>query len=140
MVTKHQLTENLMTDEKTLLDSPLFHATADLAFDSIMVTEATGDLGASRIVFVNQSFTDITGYSADEVMGETPGMLQGPDTDQAELSRLADDLKNGRTFHGKTVNYRKGGTPFNIEWKVTPVKTNGKVTHYLAVQRDLGNR
>lgn len=128
-----------MTDEKTLLDSPLFQATADLAFNSIMVTEATDAPGASRIIFVNQAFSDITGYAADEVMGKTPGMLQGPDTDQAELSRLADDLKNGRTFHGKAINYRKDGTPFKIEWKVTPINQGGKVTHYLAVQRDLGS-
>ncbi|MBS3803589.1 MAG: PAS domain-containing protein [Oleiphilaceae bacterium] len=128
-----------MTDEQTLLESPLFQATADLAFDSIMVTEATDDRGASRIVFVNPSFTEMTGYTADDVMGQTPGMLQGPDTDPAELSRLADDLKNGRTFHGRAINYRKDGTPFDIEWKVTPITRNGRATHYLAVQRDRGN-
>lgn len=128
-----------MTDATNPLASPLFKATAELAFDSIMVTEATGDHGASKIVFVNHQFTEMTGYQADEVMGETPGMLQGPDTDKTVTDQLAEDLRNGRTFHGRTVNYRKDGSTFPIEWKVTPLKQGGKVTHYLAVQRDLSH-
>ncbi|WP_290789690.1 PAS domain-containing protein [Halomonas sp.] len=118
------------------VQSPLFHALANLNFDSVMVTEPTDQSGASRIVFVNPKFTELTGYNADEVLGETPGMLQGARTDSEVLKRLADDLRSGRTFHGQTINYRKDGTPFEIEWKVTPVlDAAGNVTHYLAVQR-----
>lgn len=123
-----------MTDQ---VQSPLFQALADLNFDSVMVTEPTDEPGASRIVFVNRQFTELTGYTADEVVGETPGMLQGERTDPEVLKRLADDLRAGRTFHGQTINYRKDGTPFEIEWKVTSVLNDaGKVTHYVAVQRE----
>ena len=119
------------------LQSPLLQALANLNFDSVMITEATGDPGASRIVFVNRRFTELTGYSADEVMGDTPGMLQGERTDPEVIERLADDLRGGRTFHGQTINYRKDGTAFGIEWKVTPVQDDaGNATHYVAVQRE----
>ncbi len=126
-----------MNDSRQLLDSPLFQALANLTFDSVMVTEPADDQGGHTVIFVNQGFTDMTGYAAEEVLGQTPGILQGPKTDKALTDRLAEDLRQGRTFHGSTVNYRKDGSPFDIEWKVTPVMRDGRVTHYLAVQRDI---
>jgi len=128
----------IMTDVGNSLETPLFQALADLNFDSVMVTEATNDQGNSKIVFVNQRFTDLTGYAADEVIGKTPGLLQGPGTEKTVTDRLVEEVSNGQTFHGSTINYRKDGSSFHIEWKVTPVKQNGRVTHYLAVQRELG--
>ncbi|WP_152204989.1 PAS domain-containing protein [Marinobacter changyiensis] len=124
-----------MTNSKELLQSPLFQSVADLTFDSVMVTEATADHKNSVIIYVNQAFTDLTGYPADEVLGKTPGLLQGPETDKAVTERLSEDLKNNRTFHGSTVNYRKDGAPFTIEWKVSPVMAGTNATHYVAVQR-----
>ena len=127
-----------MTTSNELLQSPLFQAVAGLTFDSVMVTEAIDGGANSVIVYVNSAFTDLTGYTADDVLGETPGLLQGPETEKAVTDRLADDLKHHRTFHGSTVNYRKDGTPFTIEWKVTPVMDGNDVTHYVAVQRAAG--
>jgi PAS domain S-box-containing protein len=129
-----------MSDSQQLLDSPLFQALAELSFDSVMVTEPANDQGVHKVIYVNQGFTDMTGYAAEEVLGQTPGILQGPKTDKALTDRLAEDLSHGRTFHGSTVNYRKDGSPFDIEWKVTPVMRDGCVTRYLAVQRDITGR
>lgn len=116
----------------------LFRNVADLSFDAITVTRAAGDHGPSEIVYVNDAFTAMTGYDASEVIGQTPGLLQGPKTEQAVLDRLEETVRNGDTFHGRTINYRKDGSEFTIEWKVTPVAVDGAVTHYLAVQRDTG--
>ncbi|MEQ6885958.1 PAS domain-containing protein [Salicola sp. Rm-C-2C1-2] len=124
-----------MSDSNEVLQSPLFRALANVTFDSVMVTEASSDPKDSVVVYVNQAFTELTGYSADDVLGKTPGLLQGPETDKAVTDRLADDLTNHRTFHGSTINYRKDGSPFTIEWKVTPVLDGTEVTHYIAVQR-----
>lgn len=118
----------------------LFKHAADLAFNAITVTRATDDSGGSEVIYVNDAFTDMTGYSADEVIGKTPGMLQGPDTEQDVLDRLDDKMSAGETFHGQTVNYRKDGTPFDIEWTVRPIQDNGETTHYVAVQRDVTDR
>jgi len=54
------------------------------------------------IIYVNQAFTDLTGYSADEVLGKTPGLLQGPETEKTVIDRLSDDLKTtnlSRQYH-----------------------------------------
>ena len=130
----------VMKEQNNPLASPLFKAAAELAFDSLMVSRATDTHGGSEIVYVNERFTELTGYQADDVIGKTPGLLQGPETERNVIDRLAEDLRNGRTFHGQTVNYRKDGTAFDIEWKVTPVITDAEATYYLAVQREAGDR
>ncbi|KPQ30011.1 MAG: PAS domain S-box [Marinobacter excellens HL-55] len=127
-----------MNNSEDILQSPLFQTVADLAFESIMVTKATSDHTNSVIIYVNQAFSNLTGYSADEVIGKTPGLLQGPRTESGVKERLADDLKNKRTFHGDTINYRKDGSSFVIEWKIAPVMDGDEVTHYVAVQRAIG--
>ncbi|PXX89604.1 PAS sensor domain-containing protein [Marinobacter vulgaris] len=124
-----------MNNSKEMLESPLFKTVAGLAFESVMVTEATADHKNSVIVYVNQAFSNLTGYSAEEVLGKTPGLLQGPETESGVKERLADDLKNNRTFHGTTINYRKDGSAFTIEWKIAPVMDGDTATHYVAVQR-----
>ncbi|NBB99627.1 MAG: PAS domain-containing protein [Bacteroidetes bacterium] len=129
-----------MSDFKTLSDAQghlLFKNAAELSFNAITVTRAARGEGPSTIVYVNDAFTEMTGYTAEDVMGETPGMLQGPKTDPEVLERLDRQIHNGETFHGETVNYRKDGTPFVIEWKVTPIAEDGVTTHYVAVQRDV---
>ena len=71
-----------MDNSEDILQSPLFQTVADLAFESIMVTKATSDHTNSVIIYVNQAFSNLTGYSADEVIGKTPGLLQGPRTER----------------------------------------------------------
>ncbi len=117
----------------------LFRNVADLSFNAITVTRAAGDHGPSQIIYVNDAFTQMTGYEADEVLGQTPGMLQGPKTERAVLDELEAQLGRGETFHGQTVNYRKDGSEFTIEWKVTPLVIDGETMHYIAVQRDVTN-
>jgi len=127
-----------MKNSEDVLQSPLFQTVAGLAFESIMVTKASSDHTNSVIIYVNQAFSNLTGYSAAEVIGKTPGLLQGPKTERGVKERLSEDLKNNRTFHGDTINYRKDGSSFIIEWKISPVMDGDKVTHYVAVQRAIG--
>jgi len=110
-------------------------AVAATSFDSIMVTDVGDGRGETPIVYVNEAFTDLTGYPADEVLGRSPTFLQGEDTDRAVISQLVADLEAGRTFEGRAVNYRKDGTPFEMNWRVAPVVRDGSVVRYLAVQR-----
>lgn len=117
----------------------LFRRASDLAFNSITVTRATGEGSGSKIIYVNDAFTEMTGYEAEEVIGKTPGMLQGPKTEQEVLDRLDRKVEAGEIFHGQTVNYRKDGSEFMIEWKVAPIQQDGETTHYIAVQRDVTN-
>lgn len=111
------------------------------ANEAICITTAELDPPGPAICFVNPAFTRMTGYSAEEVMGKTPRILQGPRTDRAVLDRLRRDLEQGRPFYGATVNYRKDGTPFDIEWRIAPIRDDqGVITHFVAVQHDITER
>lgn len=125
-----------MSQQPPIIASPLFNALAERSFDSVMVTRVNDTDNASEIVYVNDAFSALTGYGRDEVLGHTPGFLQGEETDRAVLERLEEDLAADRAFHGKTANYRKDGSRFIMEWTVQRVAEAGGETYYLAVQRE----
>lgn len=105
----------------------------DSNFSSLMLT---GAADGYPIKYVNPAFTELTGYTAEEVIGKNPGLLQGPKTDRDLLKELRDKIDGGQAFHGRTVNYRKDGSEFTMEWKVYPINNaKNETTHYLAVQR-----
>jgi PAS domain S-box-containing protein len=109
--------------------------------ESIVITDAELDLPGPRILFVNPAFTKMTGYTAEEVLGKTPRILQGARTDKAVLSRLRQTIAKGEPFLGETINYRKDGAEFYLEWQVTPIRdAYGTTTHFLAIQRDITER
>ncbi|TAK66873.1 MAG: PAS domain S-box protein [Bacteroidetes bacterium] len=131
------ITERKRTEEMLrLLESAVQQAN-----EAITITDADLNLPGPTIVFVNPAFTKMTGYSADEVIGKTPRILQGKKTDRAVLDRLRYQLERGEEFHGEIINYKKDGTEFFLEWHVAPIKNDlGAITHFLAVQRDITSR
>jgi len=109
--------------------------------ESIVITNAELDLPGPSILFVNPAFTTMTGFTAAEVLGKTPRILQGPRTDKAVLKRLRQTLERGETFAGETVNYRKDGKEFDLEWQIAPIRNAAdKITHFVAIQRDITDR
>jgi diguanylate cyclase (GGDEF)-like protein/PAS domain S-box-containing protein len=117
----------------------LFSSTVvlDCLADGILVTDTGNDSGEPKIVYANPAVCEITGYSADELLGQSPKMLQGPDTDPAVMRQLRHDLDTGHFFNGQTINYRKDGTSFTMEWSIsTLVGESGRPEYFVAVQRD----
>jgi PAS domain S-box-containing protein len=115
-------------------------AAVDQAKDSILITEYEPlDEPGPRITFVNRGFERMTGYSAEEARRMTPRVLQGEKTDRVALDGLRRKLEAGQgAEYIRTVNYKKDGTPFWIEWSVSPVTDEkGKPRAWLAVQRDV---
>ena len=121
---------NFVTIMKHLLE-----ASIDASFNGVMITEASPGY---PILYVNPALCELTGYDPYDLIGKTPALLQGPDTDQWILDKLKTDIESGRLFHGRTVNYRKDGSPFVMDWKIAPVRdAAGKISHYLAIQREV---
>ena len=121
-------------DDATLIEN-ILRTALDSNFSSVMLTRADNGY---PILYVNTAFSDLTGYSYDEVIGKDPGILQGPKTDRKLLGHLRETLEREDTFHGKTVNYRKDGSEFIMEWKIFPISNSEKrTTHFLAVQREV---
>ena len=93
-------------------------------YDSILITELDLDRPGPTIVYVNEGFTHMTGYTKEEVIGKTPRILQGPKTDRAILERLKRRLIEGQAFFGHTINYRKDGTEFINQWDIRRFKAS----------------
>ena len=115
-------------------ESPkLLKTLADNSFDSVLVTDASKN---NKILYANNAFKKLTGYSPNEVIGKTPRILQGIGTDKAVISRLTNTLKKGGNFEGRAINYKKDGTPFIMFWRVVPVKIGKKIIAWAAIQRE----
>ena len=109
--------------------------------ESVIITTGGLDPQGPRIVYVNPAFTKMTGYAPEEVIGKTPGVLQGLKTDSAVLDQLRKDCAAGKVFHGEMISYRKDRTEFFVEWSARPVRdVRGEVTHFAAALRDVTER
>jgi PAS domain S-box-containing protein len=110
--------------------------------DAVVITEAQpiGEPGPN-IIYVNEAFTRITGYSLEEVLGKTPRILQGAKTSRAELDKVWTALARWETVTVQVINYRKDGSEFWNEFSVVPVADQtGWYTHWISVQRDITGR
>jgi PAS domain S-box-containing protein len=104
------------------------------SYDAVLVTDSTAD---PKIIYANAAFATLTGYGTQELLGKSPRVLQGPSTDQKETARLGHLLREGKSFEGQAVNYRKDGTPFMMSWRVEPVSVNEEIVAWLAIQREV---
>lgn len=132
-----------VTDErdKYIKKLSLLESAIESDYDSIIVTELTLEKPGPQIVYANDGFCEMTGYSKNEVIGKTPRILQGPKTDQETLDNLKKELKEGQSFFGKAVNYRKDGSEFINQWDIHPITDDdGNVTHWVSYQRDISKR
>ncbi|MGB3403815.1 MAG: EAL domain-containing protein [Microcoleaceae cyanobacterium] len=123
----------------SIMDEPhwLTH-TLDNTTDAIIITTSYLDYPGPEIVYVNQAFSEMTGYSREDVLGRTPRILQGPKTNRQVLQRLRRELTQGRVFQGTTINYRKDGTEYYNKWLIEPIRNaQGEITHYLSIQQDI---
>lgn len=104
------------------------------ANDSVILSDAEG-----RITWVNGAFTQITGYSFEDVIGRRPGdFLNGPNTDPAVIDMITDSIQNGEPFRGEIENLTKDGRRIWIETNLVPVHdAKGNVDMSVAIERDV---
>ncbi|MEM6845082.1 MAG: PAS domain S-box protein [Bacteroidota bacterium] len=131
--------------QRKLLESVVTHAK-----DAVIITEAThADPSISPIIYVNQAFCQMTGYCEEEVIGQSPLILQGPATDREGLARIQRALTEGRPIEIDLVNYKKDGEQFWSNFSVVPVShvldatsanstcSQEKQTYWVTIQRDI---
>jgi len=93
------------------------------------------------VVYVNEAFERITGYSAAETLGRNCRFLHGDDRDQAGTLILQKAIEDRQEARVVLRNYRKDGRPFWNELFVAPVRAdNGTVTHFVGVQNDISEK
>jgi PAS domain S-box-containing protein len=137
LVAAYDVTERMKVEGYLrLLESVITNAN-----DAVMVTEAQSTAGGASIVYVNEAFNKMTGYTVEEVIGKTPRILQGPKTDKKELSRIREAIKSQKTIEVEIVNYKKNGDEYWVNFTIVPVADkDGILTHFVAIQRDVTAR
>jgi len=136
------VTHQNVTDHKQQERRRRFLETAvEQAQEVVLITEGTPlEEPGPRILYVNPAFTDITGYLPEEVIGKTPRILQGPDTEPWVIDEMRTCMERGEPFEGEAINYRKDGTPYVNQWSIAPVHDEeGSLTHWVSVQRDVSD-
>ncbi|XP_018476150.1 phototropin-2 isoform X5 [Raphanus sativus] len=87
------------------------------------------------IVYASSGFFTMTGYTSKEIVGRNCRFLQGPDTDQKEVAKIRDCVKNGKSYCGRLLNYKKDGTPFWNLLTITPIKDDqGNTIKFIGMQ------
>jgi PAS domain S-box-containing protein len=107
--------------------------------DLFLITEANPDNPV--IVYVNQASKDICGYEPEELIGQTPKIMQGEKTNENELKAMKEALKKHEPYSADLINYAKDGREYWVNINIVPVKDlNGTVTHFAAIERDITDK
>src|ERR1039458_645633 len=99
-------------EEKLRLQSAALEAAAI----AIVITDPE-----ATILWVNSAFTTLTGYTAEEAVGQNPRVLRSGKHDQPFYANLWNTILAGKVWHGELTNRRKDGTPYDEEMTITPV-------------------
>nr|AML76429.1 putative LOV domain-containing protein [Chaetopeltis orbicularis] len=102
------------------------------------ITIADPNMPDSPIVYINDAFSRITGYSREEVLGRNCRFLQGPETDPDAIDRIRSAIRDGRSLTVEVLNYRKNGEKFWNLLSITPVRDkNGRLISLIGVQSNI---
>ncbi len=114
----------------------LLESSVEAAAHGIVITDRQGD-----IVWTNPAFTEMTGYSKDEVLGRNPRVLKSGEQDEAFYDDLWSTILEGKTWHGEIVNRRKDGSRYTERQSVVPVRHGGgEISHFIAIKEDISGQ
>jgi diguanylate cyclase (GGDEF)-like protein/PAS domain S-box-containing protein len=117
-----------------------FREIVDKATDAVVITEAENleQPFGPKIVYVNDSFCKLSGYSKDEVIGKTPRILQGDETNKESLKNIKEALIKKNSIRETLLNFSKDKKPYWLDLSIFPIYAYGnKVTHFAAIERDV---
>jgi diguanylate cyclase len=103
------------------------------AANAIFIADKTG-----CIIWVNEAFCRLSGYTADETLGRTPAFLKSGKQDESFYRDLWHTILGGGVWRGDVVEKRKDGTLYTVEEIITPLRDDdGEVRHFVAMQHDI---
>lgn len=107
--------------------------TVEQSPNTVMITDTSGN-----IEYVNPKFTQLTGYTLEEVRGQSPRILKSGDTDSSEYQQLWQTIIAGGEWHGVFHNRKKNGELYWESACISPIRdAEGNITHFLAVKEDI---
>ena len=107
--------------------------------DIVIITKAEPlDKPGPEIVFVNEAFERITGYSRKQAIGQTPRLLQGEKSEREALDKIRQSLEQWQPVREQVTNYTANGQEIILEINIVPLADdNGWYTHWVSVERDV---
>ena len=103
------------------------------AGNGVFITDSLG-----HILWVNQSFTHLTGYSSDEAIGRLPSLFKSGKQDAAYYQILWQTILQGKTWSNETIERHKSGKLFTVQQSITPIKNDdGVVSHFVSIIDDI---
>jgi PAS domain S-box-containing protein len=106
------------------------------AADAVVVTDTSG-----KIQHVNPAFTELTGYSREEAVGQHSRFLKSGCHPEKFYKELWDTIRSGEVWAGEVTNRRKDGTLYEEEMRIAPVKdSKGNPAGYVAIKHDVTER
>ena len=103
---------------------------------SVVVTDKDG-----IIEYVNPTFSEVTGYTVEEAIGQNPRVLKSGDLPKSYYKELWDTILSGKDWRGEFINKRKNGEEFWESASISPILDDeGEITHFVAVKEDITER
>lgn len=107
-------------------------AALEATANAIMISDTEGS-----IVWTNDAFTKLTGYSKEEAFGQNPRILKSGEQNRAVYEDLWKTLKTKKVWRGDIINKRKDGTLYFEHMTITPIlDPQGEITHFVAIKQD----
>lgn len=123
---RHRQEANILRLSTAMAQSP----------NSVVITDVN-----ANIQYVNQAFTNISGYSANEVIGHNPRLLQSGQTPEHIYQEMWQRLSSGQAWQGELSNRRKDGSIYSEQTLIYPIRNSfGQVVNYLAHKEDITKR
>lgn len=110
--------------------------------DFVIITKAAlQPEDGHMIVYVNDAFVRITGYTSHDALGRSPGFLQGRRTDAAMIEEIDRAIAGSKAIRAELLNYAKDGREYWVDMSIAPiVGADGRATHFVATGRDITDR
>jgi len=141
-LTNSRLEREIATRQQAEVRLQLLESAVVNANDAIVIMDVgNSDISDPAIIYVNEAFTQMTGYRPQEIIGQTPSCLRGPDSDGAQVAKIRRAFSRLEPLRLELINYRQDGSTYWVELNSVPVADElGKVTHWVSVQRDISDR
>lgn len=107
--------------------------------DSIIITEADPkDAEIPKIIYANPAFSKMSGYQSSEVLGKSPTLFKGPNSDKVEYEKLFTAIKDQKECQIETISYKKNKEEYWVSLSMIPIyNVENELSHWVSIQRDI---
>ena len=103
---------------------------------SVVITDTLG-----KIIYVNRKFSEVSGYSSAECLGQNPRLLKSGECSPGQYQAMWADITGGKTWRGEFHNRKKNGELYWESAVISPLfDTSGRITHFVGVKEDITQR